>query len=139
MKEDLEWWLEQLQLLFLGLHIIKPPAIDTSISLYVDTSTLWGIGLILNNKWLAWQFKEGWQGDGQHIGWAEMFAIKLAILTLISSRIHHTHIRIYSDNQGVVRALHACYSRGKEPECFSLSYCLLHAATFYLAVGRVDS
>jgi hypothetical protein len=34
------------------------------MKLFVDASTGWGIGLILNGKWLAWQFKEGWNSEG---------------------------------------------------------------------------
>ncbi|KAF5343250.1 hypothetical protein D9758_013431 [Tetrapyrgos nigripes] len=110
---DLTWWLKQLQLPFLGLHIVKPPPIDNSISLFVDASTSWGIRLVLNGRWLAWQFRPNWSGNGCHIGWAEMVAVKLAILTLVTSHIKNTHIWIRSDNQGVVSTLQAGYSRGQ--------------------------
>jgi hypothetical protein len=57
-SEDMNWWRHQLQEEFVGMNIIWPPKpLDTK--LYVNTSSGWGIGLILNGKWLAWQFKEG--------------------------------------------------------------------------------
>ncbi|KAF5334593.1 hypothetical protein D9758_018436 [Tetrapyrgos nigripes] len=112
MEEDLRWWLNQLQLEFLGLQITQPPPLDESTVLYVDASTSWGIGLILNNRWLAWELKPHWAGEGCHIGWAEMVAVELALLTLITSHVNNTHIRILSDNQGVVGALKAGYSHG---------------------------
>ncbi|KAF5343279.1 hypothetical protein D9758_016311 [Tetrapyrgos nigripes] len=112
MVDDLNWWLEQLKLEFLGLHIVNPPPVDESFILFIDASTSWGIGLILNGRWLAWQFKPNWSGNGHHIGWAEMVAIELAILTLVMSHVKNSHICILSDNQGVVGALKAGYSRG---------------------------
>ncbi|THU81641.1 hypothetical protein K435DRAFT_558052, partial [Dendrothele bispora CBS 962.96] len=42
-----------------------------------------------------------------------MVAVELTILTLISTHHHDVHVRIRSDNQGVVGALKAGYSRGQ--------------------------
>ena len=57
--EDLEWWETQLCLPFLGLHIIWPLP-QSDILIFVDASTFWGIGLFINGRWLAWEFKPGW-------------------------------------------------------------------------------
>jgi hypothetical protein len=73
-----------------------------------------GIGLILDRKWLAWQFKEGWRSEGHEIGWAEMVAVELAVWTLIVGNFTGRHIIICSDNKGVVGALKAGRSWGTQ-------------------------
>jgi hypothetical protein len=69
---------------------------------------------MLDGKWLAWQFKEGWNSENREIGWAEMVAVELAIRTLISGKFRNCHIIIHSDNKGVVGALGAGRSRGTQ-------------------------
>ena len=80
----------------------------------MDASTSWGIGLVLDGKWLAWHLKDGWQAEGREIGWAEMVAVELAIMTLITGKFRNCHIIVRSDNQGVVGALRAGRSRGTQ-------------------------
>jgi hypothetical protein len=61
--EDMDWWRQQLQDAFVGMNIIRPPE-PSQTKLFVDASTGWGIGLVIDGKWLAWQFKEGWNSEG---------------------------------------------------------------------------
>jgi hypothetical protein len=103
---DIEWWRDRLSHAFVGLTIIRPPD-PLSTELFVDASTSWGIGMILNGRWLTWEFKEGWHSEGREIGWAEMAAVELAIQTLITSSFSNCHVVIRSDNMGVVGALAA--------------------------------
>jgi hypothetical protein len=111
--EDVAWWRRRLQHKFVGMGIIRPPEpLDKGV--FVDASTDWGIGLILDGKWLAWQLRDGWQSDGREIGWAEMVAVELAVRTLIMGRFKNCHVIIHSDNQGVVGALRAGRSRGTQ-------------------------
>jgi hypothetical protein len=91
-------------------HPLKPS--DTE--LFVDASTGWGIGLILNGRWLAWQFKEGWNTEGRDIGWGEMVVVELAIRTLIAGKHSNCDIIVHSDNKGIVGALAAGWSRGTQ-------------------------
>jgi len=113
LNDDIAWWSEKLCQKFVGMKIIRPPP-PIDIRLYVDASTSWGIGLTLGDRWLAWEFKEGWKSDGREIGWAEMVAVDLVLRTLLSSRYSNCHIVIHSDNQGVVGALAAGASRGQQ-------------------------
>ncbi|GAW03118.1 reverse transcriptase ribonuclease [Lentinula edodes] len=114
LRTDILWWDQLLQQDFVGIKIKRPPEFSDNV-IFVDASTCWGIGLILNGKWLAWELREGWRDDeGRHIGWAEMVAIELAIRTLISTGRSGLRIRIYSDNKGVVGALHRGCSRGPQ-------------------------
>ena len=109
--EDVNWWRTRLLNDFVGLQIIRPPEASTT-KLFVNASTSWGIGLVLNGKWLAWEFHEGWKTDGCDIGWGEMVTVKLVIHTLLTSNIPGCYIVINSDNQGMVGALNAGRSRG---------------------------
>lgn len=111
--DDICWWRETLSLNFVGLHIKRPPPPST-IEVFVDASTSWGIGLIIDGKWLAWKFREGWKSDGRDIGWGEMVAVELAVRTLITAKFEDCHIVIRSDNKGVVGALAAGRSRGTQ-------------------------
>ena len=110
---DILWWSLQLQNDFVGMKIIRPPEASKT-ALFVDASTGWGIGLVLDGKWLAWQLKDGWNHDSREIGWAEMVAVELAVRTLLSGKFTNSHIIIRSDNKGVVGALGAGRSRGTQ-------------------------
>jgi len=121
--EDIAWWRQHLQDEFVGIRIIRPPKpLDTK--LFVDASTGWGIGLILDGKWLAWQFKEGWNSEGREIGWAEMVAVELATRTLITEKYANCHIIVRSDNKGVVGTLEAGRSRGTQQNAILRANCL---------------
>jgi hypothetical protein len=111
--EDMLWWKRRLQEAFVGMKIFRPPQ-PLNTALFVDASTGWGIGLVLDGKWLAWQLKEGWKSDGREIGWAEMVAVELAIRTLVTGKFSRCHIIIRSDNKGVVGAMEAGRSRGTQ-------------------------
>jgi hypothetical protein len=61
--DDIGWWRSRLLDEFVRLRIIRPPEpLDTK--LFIDTSTGWGIGLILDGKWLAWQLTDDWNSGG---------------------------------------------------------------------------
>ena len=108
---DIDWWSSTLQNTFVGMSVIRPPS-PSADKLYVDASTDWGIGLLINGRWLAWQLCGNWQSDGRDIGWAEMVAVELAMRSLIAAGFHDTHVIINSDNQGVVHSIRAGHSRG---------------------------
>lgn len=111
--EDIEWWRSKLTSDWCGLDIVRPPD-PLSSTLFVDASTSWGIGLILDGRWLAWQLISGWKSDDRDIGWAEMVAVELAIHTLVAAGFHSCHLILHSDNAGVVGALHAGRSRNSQ-------------------------
>lgn len=93
------------------MPVIQLPATSKD-KLYVDASMTWGIGLLLNGRWLAWCLKDHWQSDGRDIGWAEMVAVELALQTIIANRRRDMHIIVHSDNQGVVHSILAGHSHG---------------------------
>lgn len=107
---DITWWRAALSDDWCG-YFITTPSDPLPHSIFVDTSTSFGIGFLFNSHWLAWQLLPGWQRDNCDIGWAEMVAIDLGLRTLIHSGLHDCHLVFHSDNQGVVGALHASRSR----------------------------
>lgn len=114
--EDVAWWRAKLSQEFLGISITKPPPILDDPTIYVDASTNWGLGLVINGRWLAWEYKSGWKSDGREIGWSEMAVVELAICTFINHRRSKSpaHIRIYSDNEGVVFSVRSKDSKGPQ-------------------------
>ena len=111
--DDISWWRERLERNFVGTKIMRPPK-PLDCKVFVDASSSWGIGLVINDRWLAWQFKGNWRADGREIGWAEMVAVELAVRTLIAGKFHKCHVIIRSDNQGVVGALKSGRSQGSQ-------------------------
>ena len=109
---DIQWWTGCLQSEVVGMPVLRRPEARTDFNIFVDASTSWGIGIVINGRWLAFEFKEGWRNAGREIGWAEMVAIELVARTLVTANLRDTHVIVHSDNQGVVSALKAGYSRG---------------------------
>ena len=71
----------------------------------VDTSTLWGISLVVKDHWAAWQLLVGWKVADLEICWAETIAMELALLWMVSAGFHNAKIVIHGDNTGVLGAL----------------------------------
>jgi hypothetical protein len=112
--DSISWWRSALQREFLGLKIFRPPP-PSNHKLYVDASSSWGIGLVLDGRWLAWGYKPGWYLEGWEIGWAEMVAVNLAAVTMISSGLTNISITGLTDNQGVHGALLSSQQKSKLP------------------------
>ena len=107
---DIAWWRTQLSSKFCGSAITKPP--DTSpIEFWVDASSSWGVGIVLDNEWDSWKLTPGWNTDGRNIGWAEIVAIELGLLFAVHKGFTHIHFLIKSDNQGVIHAIEGGKSR----------------------------
>lgn len=111
LRSDIEWWITCFSTSFLGSRIaVPPPALPLPI--FVDASTAWGIGVLINGKWAAWRILPGTLQDGRAIGWAEMVAVELAVSLLCSVHPRNSHFLLHSDNQGVIGAITSCFSRG---------------------------
>jgi hypothetical protein len=110
---DIDWWRSQLSARFCGSILSKPPPIS-STEFWVDASSSWGIGIVLDNEWDAWELKNGWDTHGRNIGWAEIVAIELGLLFAVHRGYSNTHFLIKSDNQGVIHAIEGGKSRSPE-------------------------
>jgi hypothetical protein len=109
--EDASWWRDALSAEWCGLHLKAHPP-ELSDPFFVDASTSWGVGLVHKGRWLAWPLRMGWRAEGREIGWAEFVALEMAVLTAIQCGIRNSSIVVRSDNQGVVSAFAAEFSRG---------------------------
>ena len=110
---DIHWWRERLSSKFCGSVLSKPPT-TSSVEFWVDASSSWGIGVILDNEWDSWKLSRGWDTNGRNIGWAEIVAIELGLLFAIHKGYADTHFLIKSDNQGVIHAIEGGKSRSPE-------------------------
>ena len=103
---DIVWWRSQLTADWCGTQISTPP--DPLLNLiFVDTSTSFGISLVVDNHWLAWKLRDGWHNKDCDIGWAEMVTVDLSLCTVIHTSFQNCHLILHSDHQGVVKALKA--------------------------------
>lgn len=60
---DLKWWFNVLSLPPVPCNLI-PRGPPCDLDLWVNTSTDWGIGLMLDKRWNTWTLINGWQGHG---------------------------------------------------------------------------
>jgi len=100
---NLQWWSSLLAQTHLP-HTLSPTGPTHDYNIWVDVFTEWGIGLVWDTYWAAWQLHDGWKGPCRDIGWLEGVAVELAILVSIVMGICDADILIRSDNEGVIGA-----------------------------------
>ena len=127
---DISWWRSQLSAEFCGSTISKPP-ITSSVEFWVDASSSWGIGIILDGHWDYWKLRPGWDKDGRNIGWAEIIAIELGLLFAVHQGYRDIHFQVKSDNQGVIFAIQGGKSRSVEQNI------VLQRITLLLATNKL--
>lgn len=111
LKSDISWWNAELSKPFFGCSVASPPSI-LPLDIFVDASTSWGIGILINSKWAAFKISSEAFSSALSIGWAEMVAVELAVSLLCSVHPRKSHFLIHSDNQGVIGAINSSFSRG---------------------------
>jgi hypothetical protein len=116
--KDLAWWETKLGEARIGIQLCTMAIPDDSFGLYCDASTSFGIGIVIERKAEAFKFKPGWQSAGdvsRDIGYAEFAALHFLLFFFFSSRqIRNHHIKVHSDNAGVVGAWKNRSSRNPE-------------------------
>ncbi len=75
-QKSLKWWQEQLSIPSV-FRLLSPLQPLQDLGIYVDTSTDWGISIIIGEKWYAFRLVSGWKTPGIDIGWLEAVALKL--------------------------------------------------------------
>jgi hypothetical protein len=99
--EDLGWWKLTLSLPSVSRPIPGPhPLADPSA--FSDASSGIGIAITIGPFWRAWSLIPGWKRDGRDIGWAEAIAFELLVQHVVSSAPGGSHLKVFSDNVGVV-------------------------------------
>jgi hypothetical protein len=105
---NLDWWSNTLSTPNVGMRLCTQPTPDDSFHIYCDASTSYGIGVIINGEFDAFQLSPDWRTSGPHprdIGWAEFAAIELAVFFFLKKYpLHDSHILIHTDNKGVLGA-----------------------------------
>ena len=75
------------------------------VTLFVDASTSWGIGIVIDGKWTAFKLHHDWKVEGRDICWLETVAVEILIYILEAMGISNTTLLIHSDNQGTIGSL----------------------------------
>lgn len=101
---DLRWWSLRLSESSFS-RTVKAPGPVSSLDIFVDASTSWGIGIVIDDRWLAFKLKPNWKVPGRDIGWLETIAVELISHILDHWDFHDARIVIHSDNQGTIGAM----------------------------------
>jgi len=109
---DLHFWHATLQRDDISRKLV-PRGDIRDLGIYVDASTSWGIGIVINGSWAAFQLKPDWKIPGHDICWLETVAVELLVYFLEQMGFQNTHLHIYSDNKGTIGAL----SKGWSHNC----------------------
>ncbi|KAJ3494034.1 hypothetical protein NMY22_g20129 [Coprinellus aureogranulatus] len=104
-RGELEWWATCLQGPTLKRSVVIPDAL-LDIGAFSDASTGTGIGIVVGDRWRAWRLLPGWRtrGGQRDIGWAEAVGFLFLILTVTKLVPAGTPLRLWGDNEGVVKA-----------------------------------
>ncbi len=84
------------------IHTLKPHGPTLPLEIFVDASTDWGIGMVIDSLWDAWHLIPGWKDQGQNIGWLKALAVELVIYVVEERGVHDASIIVHSDNQGFI-------------------------------------
>lgn len=101
---DLQFWYDALRHDDVARKLVPCGEVH-DLGIYVDASTSWGISIVINGSWAAFQLKPDWKIPGHDICWLETVAIELLIYFLEQMGFQDIHLRIHSDNKGTIGAL----------------------------------
>lgn len=107
---DLNWWLITLSAEDIT-HTLVPWGPVHGMGIFVDTSTSWGIGIIIYGHWAFFRLSKNWKVEGRDICWLETLAIEFLTYLLEDMGLQNAHLLIHSDNQGAIRALDKGHSQ----------------------------
>jgi len=74
---------------------------------------IWGIGIVIDGSWAAFQLKDDWKIPNHDICWLETVAVELLVYFLEQLGFQNAHLCIYSDNKGTIGALAKGRSRNR--------------------------
>ena len=96
--KDLEWWQTTLKSPF--CRPLKPRSVERDPGVAVYASTSWGIGLMIGEKWAAWQLVGDWKCEGKDIQWLGTVAVELLCLCLECLGVVDATIMVQTDEEG---------------------------------------
>ena len=136
---DLSWWHTTLSHAPPPTKLSLPPPISR-IQFFVNASSSFGIGIVLENEWDSWKLIKGWNRDGRDIGWAEAVAIEIGLLLAIARGFTHLHIPLRSDNEGVIHSIAAGRSRNPTVNLILRNiFSLIQTHNIWLSVTYIES
>ena len=138
LAHELDWWRATLQHTSISRSIALPT--DTcDARIYVDASTTWGVGVLINNKWAAWELAPYPLPPG-FIGTLEMLAVEFTVYLLSKIFPPNLLFIIHSDNRGVIGALNSLASRSaSQNEALARFLPLLFSRNCFLSASYVQS
>ena len=110
MITDLRWWLAELDKPYVYREL-RPRGDVQDLGIYVDASTSWGIGIIIQGRWASFKLRPDWKTEGRDICWLETLVLELLFYFLEAMGLKNVHLLIHSDNQGAIGAL----DKGRSP------------------------
>jgi len=107
---DLKWWSTRLSEMGVFWQLSpRGPPLDMGI--FVDASTSWGIGIIIEGRWIGFQLATHWKIPGQDITWLETLTVEILSGIIASLDLNNCTLLIHSDNQGTIGAM----DKGRSP------------------------
>jgi hypothetical protein len=100
---DIAWWVTELSSEHCGSPITPPPP-NAQLTVHSDASTSFGLGVTLEDQFMAWKLLPGWKSEERDIGWAEAVVVEMAVEWIIVCGTRNASVTIHCDNQGVVGA-----------------------------------
>jgi hypothetical protein len=89
MISDLKWWLQALDISgFYRTLVPRGPCRD--MGLFVDASTSWGVGIVVDGRWAAYRLHDDWKVEGRDICWLETVAVEILVYILEAMGITDT-------------------------------------------------
>jgi hypothetical protein len=110
--DSLRWWQAILSFPPVPRSLLKRWHLD--LDMWVDASTSFGIGIVVQHKWAAWALLPGWKAGGCDIGWAKAIALKLAVLWVCSAGHVDAEIVIRGDNKSVIDSFMKGHSHNEQ-------------------------
>jgi hypothetical protein len=110
---DIEFWRQLLIGGECSSVLSRPPAL-AECKCWVDASTSYGVGVVIDGEWDSWRLCKGWNINNRRIGWAEMVAIEFGLRMAVAHGYRDASIWVWSDNKGVIGALEGGKSRNLE-------------------------
>jgi hypothetical protein len=127
--KTLLWWEKKLDNASF-FRQLTPTGTLRDLGIYIDTSTSWGIGIIIGPLWYTIPLKANWKVllPGHDICWLEAVAIELLFMFLDQLDIHDIHLLVRSDNEGAIGA----HTKGCSPNV-GINLCVRR--TYMIAAG----
>jgi hypothetical protein len=98
---DIAWWTTALEDPN-AYHQLSPSSDPKDIGIWIDASTGWGIGVLIDGRWDAWRLVDSWDIDGRDIMWLEAIAVEFLFGILAALGHCDTRFLVRSDNTGVI-------------------------------------